>query len=201
MLLNHDTAFTTFQPVDTQPRNATRRPRRAAFAAGTMIDTAKGWTPVEALAAGDLIQTFDGGLVPLTATTRQDATPSTRWHVPAGAIGNCSNFELTAGQFVGFRGRMAHRLFGLPLVLAPASALGGFRGITRIAEPRDRRQITLAFASEEIAMAQTGALLHVPGEDGEHFLHRLDYGQTRSLLALTDPRNCAPDVAADLARA
>lgn len=195
MFLNHTTAFTAYQPIATAPRALPRAPHRAAFAAGTMIDTDTGWRPVEVLSAGDLVQSFDGGLAPLMNVSRQDAAPSARWHVPAGAIGNCSDFELTEGQLVGFRGRMAQRLFGVPLVLAPAAALGGYRGIARSVAPANPLQVALAFAAEEIAMAQTGTLLHVPGHDGARHLRRLSYGETRSLLKLTDPRHCGPDLA------
>lgn len=188
MFLDHATAFTKFEPVQPAPT----LPRGPAFAPGTLIDTSRGWRPVEDLAPGDRVQTFDGGLVPLVRATC-DEGPSVRlWHVPAGAIGNCSDFTLAEGQFIGFRGRMAQRLFGIPLVMAPATALGGFRGI-RPAKG-SAPTITLAFAQEDIAMAQTGTLLLVPGQTPARHYQRLDYGQTRSLLLLTDPRGCAPDL-------
>ena len=189
----HASAFARFQPVTATPRTDPAGPQ--AFAACTLIDTDKGWRPAAELAPGDRVQTFDGGLVPLAAVDHRPARATRFWQVPAGAIGNCSDMVLPAGQLVGFRGRVAHRLFGVPLVLAPAHALSGFRGIAPLAADRPTPGlVTLGFDCEEIAMAQTGTLLLVPGRAGDGHYHRLGYGETRPLLSLIDPLGCAPDL-------
>lgn len=192
MLLNHSSAFAGFPTVQGAPRAV----RPVPFDPGTLIETDRGWLPANRLCPGDVVQTFDGGPALLKTADHFAAPPVTRWHVPAGALGNCSAFDLIEGQYVGFRGARVDHLFGLPVVLAPAAALAGFRRITRAANPANGPLITLTFATEELAMTQTGTLLQVPGADGDTFYQRLSYGEARALLKMTDPDRCAPDRAA-----
>ena len=77
---------------------------------GTLIATAMGWRPVEAIAPGDLVLTFDRGLQPVRDVKRAIAwlTPGPLPHamcplsVPPGALGNAEAMTLLPEQAVMF---------------------------------------------------------------------------------------------------
>ena len=63
---------------------------------GTRVATELGWRPVDAVAAGDLVLTFDRGMQPVVAVRRRFLADlgAASWplSVPAGALGNCAPF-------------------------------------------------------------------------------------------------------------
>lgn len=138
--------------------------------AGTKVASRMGWRPVEAIAAGDEVLTFDGGLQAVVAVERRtvvsDAcnTPEEDWplFVPAGALGNREEMLMLPGQTVLIESDAAEEAFGDPFALIPAVALDGFRGITRIVPEARLEIVTLHFAQDEIVFANVGALFHCP---------------------------------------
>ena len=144
----------------------------SGFIAGTRVATAMGWRPVEAVAAGDRVLTFDGGLQEVLAVTRQTVwTGGARaeadlWplHVPAGTLGNREAMTILSGQPVMIESDMAERLFGDPFATIPARSLEGLRGIACV-PPADRIEVVhLRFAQDEIVFANVGALFHCPAQ-------------------------------------
>lgn len=137
---------------------------------GTKVATQIGWRVIEAVAAGDLVLTFDGGLQVVTAVTRQTIwTLGTRadyatWPltVPAGALGNREEMTLIANQAVMVESDTAEAVFGDPFAMIPAAALDGFRGIYRTAPAAQIEIITLHFVQDEVVFANIGALFHCP---------------------------------------
>ncbi len=138
--------------------------------AGTKVATQIGWRGVEAVSAGDLVLTFDGGFQIVTAVTRQyvrtagagDNYATWPMVVPADALGNREAMTLLPQQAVLVESDTAEAIFGDPFAMIPASALDGFRGIYR-AIPADRMEvITLHFAQDEVVFANIGALFHCP---------------------------------------
>ena len=140
------------------------------LAAGTKVATQIGWRAVEAVAEGDMVLTFDGGLQTVVSITRTQVhadlamTPEQAWplFVPAGALGNREDMTLLPGQTVLIESDAAEEAFGDPFALIPAAALEGFRGITRVVPDGRMEIITLHFAQDEIVFANIGALFHCP---------------------------------------
>ncbi len=138
--------------------------------AGTKVATRLGWRPVEAIAAGDDVLTFDGGLQRVVSVRRLvvwsdgAAMDHDLWPllVPAGALGNREEMRIMPHQSVLVESDTAEQVFGDPFAMIPAAALDGFRGISRCV-PADRIEvITLQFAQDEIVFANIGALFLCP---------------------------------------
>jgi hypothetical protein len=175
-------------------RAPARRPLTCGMVAGTLVETATGWKPVEALSLGDALQTLDGGLAWLHALDRQILTPAQNpllVHLPGGAFDACSDLLLLPGQLV------LLDTLGLPVagqpdalyVFVPAMALIGLQGVRRFELRHPREVITPFFAEEEMVYAQTGVLLHCPAlmaKPGGGFFPQLDLFDAIAFLRLRD---------------
>lgn len=211
MLLNHSSDFAKFEtaPRAAKPEIApgfpALRPAEpdAGFAAGTLIETSSGWRAAGDLKTGDLVQTLDGGLVPIASVTpRTLRRYSTQmWHIPEAALNNCEAFRVSAGQHVLLSETACETLFETPDVLIPVTALAGFRGIARCTAQSQTGTVELAFEREEIIYAQSGALLLCPAISGQSdgFFRKLNYGETRALLIMMTGAHLAPDLCASSA--
>jgi hypothetical protein len=179
----------------TLPANRAGLPMGTGLLADTMIETQRGWQPAEALRLGDRIQTVDGGAAPVLGLDRQWVTPETGTHlvhVPGGTIDNDADLALLSGQHVLMDTLGDAMLPDAALVLIPATALIGWRGVRRVACMAEMEIITPLFADEEIIYANTGALLRCPGiAEGAHAtmasdFARLDLHAAWALLARLD---------------
>jgi len=142
---------------------------RTGLVAGTKVATSMGWRAVEALAVGDRVLTFDGGLQVVIELRRQqvwacEEASYDSWplNVPAGALGNREAMTLLPEQSVLVESDMAEEVFGDPFVLIPAAALDGFRGISRGKTLQQIEVISLHFASDQVVFANIGALFLCP---------------------------------------
>lgn len=144
----------------------------AGLVAGTKVATTIGWRVIEAVAVGDEVLTFDGGMQTVTGVRRDivwtggaSSDPAT-WplHVPAGTLGNRADMVLMPQQAVMVESDTAERLFGDPFAMIPALALEGYRGITRMAPDARMQIVTLVFAQDEVVFANIGALFHCPAQ-------------------------------------
>ena len=141
---------------------------------GSRVATALGWRPVEALAVGDLVLTFDGGLQPITRITRRlvwvgDATaPRKLWplHVPAGALGNRNEQYLLPNQFVMIESDAGEDLFGDPFSLIKANALSGVNGIEATPPVAQQEAVVLHFDCDQVIFDETGVLFYCPSSAG-----------------------------------
>lgn len=140
--------------------------------AGTRIATHLGWRPIEGVVVGDSALTFDGGLQKITDVMRRTVSFGETFeggyqcllNIPAGALGNQSNFFLVPDQAILFESDIAEELFGDPFALVPALALEGFNGIEREvpADPIDI--ISVQFDTDQIVITDFGAQLHCPAK-------------------------------------
>ncbi len=138
--------------------------------AGTKVATATGWRPVEAIAEGDLVLTFDRGLQPVRSITcgqnweADSICPASLWplHVPAGALGNQNPMTLLAEQSVMIESDSGDTLFGDPFQLVSAADLEGLRGIERRMPRGEHQVIQLQFDNDEVVFANVGALVFCP---------------------------------------
>ena len=137
---------------------------------GTLVATALGWRPANAIAIGDLVLTFDRGLQPVKAVTRgvqwdsELDCPMVLWplNVPAGVLGNKQDMTLLPEQCVMVESDTADMLFADPFSLIVAADLEGFRGIHRIRPSRQIEVIQLHFDDDEVIFAENGALVFCP---------------------------------------
>jgi len=156
--------------------------RLSGFIAGTRVATMTGWRPVETIAVGELVMTFDNGPQRVKAVTRgqvqlpEGMCPELAYPylVPAGALGNSAPVLLLPEQDVMIESDAAEAMTGDPFAFVPAKALVGLRGIEQIDDLPPFEIITLHFASDEIVYAEGGALVlalaALPGEASTAFL-------------------------------
>ena len=140
-------------------------PVASGLIAGTMVETQRGWTPVENLRLGDRVHTFDGGACPVLALDRSWTSPSPEGHVirvPGGVLDTCTDLTLLPGQHILIDTFGDALLPDAALVLIPATALTGWRGTQRVMLTKPIEVITPLFASEEAIFANTGAMIRCP---------------------------------------
>ncbi|MBC7133193.1 MAG: Hint domain-containing protein [Roseovarius sp.] len=143
---------------------------RSGLLSETRLATELGWRPVEALAEGDLVLTFDGGLRPLRGITRRPlrATGSeTRrdfWplEIAAEVIGNPRALRLMPHQALLVESDLAERLCGDPFALLPAHALRVLAGVEPALPGPDEMIVQLHFAREEIVFGDQGLMFLCP---------------------------------------
>lgn len=149
----------------TLPVNATH-----GLMAGTRVASNLGWRPVEALAVGDKVLTFDNGVQQIVDMKRTmlwvDATSVSRgcWPVtiPSGALGNVNDVTLLPDQGVMLETEAAADPMGDPFAIVPAQALDGRCGIYRAVPQQPVELITLYFANEEVIYVDGGLMVHCP---------------------------------------
>lgn len=138
--------------------------------AGTKVATPTGWRAIEAIAPGDMVLTFDGGMQAVVSVQREViwsdgiASDPANWplHVPAGALGNREDMAILPQQAVLVESDAAENIFGDPFAMIPAAALEGFRNITRMAPAERLEIVTLQFAQDEVLFGNIGALFFCP---------------------------------------
>lgn len=144
--------------------------KSSGIAAGTRIATAMGWRAVEAIAEGDMVLTFDGGMQRVVGVIRgalwdcDTHCPQMAWplHVPAHALGNAEAMTLLPEQVVMVESDAADRDYGDPFALLKARSLAGYRGIERQCPTNAAQVIQLVFEEDQVVFAASGALMLCP---------------------------------------
>jgi len=107
----------------------------ACFTQGTLIDTATGPMPIEALTPGTMILTMDNGPQPLRGVLTRTVPGDGRF-APilsrAGAIGNTRDMRTSPAHRMMLCDWRAELLFGEPEVLVSSTNLQNYRTITRM---------------------------------------------------------------------
>ncbi len=150
--------------------NADASAVKSGLISGTKVATGMGWRQVEAIAEGDKVLTFDGGLQTITKVSRvrlwsgQDHCPRQFWplEVPAGALGNRGVMHVLPGQNIMVESDAAEDLYGDPFTLMPAEAIEGLYGVARTPPEGDVEIVVLHFAADQVVFAENGALLFCP---------------------------------------
>lgn len=101
------------------------------FVSGTLIRTPKGEVPVEALQAGDFVNTLSGRCSPILWRGNSRVSPSMQKRDPAlravhigkGAVGNERSLEISQQHRLLIQGYRSELWFGEPEILVPAKAL------------------------------------------------------------------------------
>ncbi|NNK78488.1 MAG: hypothetical protein HKP40_07225 [Litoreibacter sp.] len=201
MFMRNETSFLDSDIIDLPraPSGVAPEPRAAlnyGMIAGTMVETEFGWQPVEALAAGIRLFTYDGGLRPLARVERSFARVAEGAglvQIPGGVIKGVADVTLLPDQLVMIDSTEAEISHGRPTVLIPAAAFFGVPGVRVLTSDAVLDLTTLAFEDEEVIFAGGELRLHCPAPDGgltaltrapgSGFWDVLDVGQGRDLLA------------------
>ena len=160
-----------FEAETRSPVPGTRVSDTAGLLSGTRVATPSGWRPVEAIAVGDEVMTFDAGFQPVTALARallwtpieacpEELHPIT---VPAGLLGNRTPLRLLPDTGVMLESDLAEELTGDPFAVIPAHALLACPSVSRTCPEGYAEVISLGFAGEHLVYAEGGALLHCAG--------------------------------------
>lgn len=137
-----------------------------------MVATALGWRRADKIQTGDLVLTFDRGLMPV-----QSITTGAHWNhatpcpgsllpllVPAGVLGNASAMMVLPETYLMIESDAGDELFGDPFSLVQAGDLEGFRGIERHVPGRVLDVVQLHFEQEEVVFVGSGALAMCAGQ-------------------------------------
>jgi hypothetical protein len=160
------TGFQGFAPLCADLGAAT-----GGLLSGTKVATSIGWRPVQAIAEGDLVLTFDRGLQPVTSVQthvidlprRTPDLAACPLHVPEGALGNLAALVLMPGQSVLVESDLAEEMLGDAFVAVPAAALAGVAGIEAVRPAERLTVITLHFAQDEVVFGAGGVLFVCAG--------------------------------------
>lgn len=175
-----------------------KAPATSGFTAGTLVETASGWQPVETLAIGMKVQTLDGGLSRILGLDRRilrACADTALIRLQGGSHDACSDLALMPGQHLLIDTLADAEYPDEVAVLIPAAALIGRAGASRHFPTRAVEIITPMFAEEEVVWANSGVLLHCPAistgagrRPDSGFFTRLETPAARSLLARRDLR-------------
>ncbi|PSL22121.1 Hint domain-containing protein [Shimia abyssi] len=134
---------------------------------GTLVGTPDGWTPIETLARGDEVMTFDAGFQKLTALVRDEAwhteklCPRTLWPllVPAETLDNRQDMLVMPHQGVLIECEDVSDKWGDPYAVVPGAALDVLEGVER-QEPYGTVETLLpVFEHDQMVFANHGLLM------------------------------------------
>ncbi len=173
--------------------------RLTGLIAGTLLETAAGWRPVEKLMRGDAVYTYDGGLRTIDRLERRfietaDAAPEGLVHVPGGVLSSSDDLLVLPQQKL----LIETSALGGVAALVRAADLVGQGGIARVQPDRHIQIVQPIFDDEEILWANAGLLFHCAGAERSQ-----DFYRTAAPADLASIRAdlFGADAAADFARA
>lgn len=130
-----------------------------------------GWIPIERVAQGDKLLTFDNGMQPVlesrTITLRRTEIPERKafmMHIPKGILGNRSDMTVMPMQEIMLESDRAELNYGDPFVLLPAIMLDGYRGIRKVPLKTDLQLCVVVFECEEIIQTDGSLLALAPSQ-------------------------------------
>lgn len=176
MFMQHIRQFERAEPVRPLDHLLARLPRRDGLPGATLVETVTGWRRADSLRPGDRVATWDGGLRELQALHSGWMEPGeTLVRVPGGALDNCGEVWLSAGQLVLIRSPFAAAVLDAEAVLLPAAALAGCRGISLAMPAKTQDLVSLHFDADELIFAASGLCLHAAPENGAPLADTLGY--------------------------
>lgn len=134
--------------------------------AGTHVASNLGWRPVEALAKGDKVLTFDHGMQEIIALERETILPGEGdlaparcpLLVPRDALMNRVPLWLMPDQGVLLESELVEDAQGDPFAVVPACALEGYRGIRRMHPGAQLDLVMPRFAQDQVIYLEAGML-------------------------------------------
>lgn len=134
--------------------------------AGTHVASNLGWRPVEALAPGDKVLTFDHGMQVIAELHRETIRPPEGelqparcpLYVPRDALMNRVPMWLMPDQGVLLESDLVEDAQGDPFAVVPACALEGYRGIRRMHPGAELELVMPRFAQDQVIYLEAGML-------------------------------------------
>lgn len=165
---------------------------------GTLVETSTGWKCVELVRAGDMVQTYDGGLRQVKQVQHSyygvahgGFEIDQLVHIPGGALGNCQAMVMMPDQHLMLQSQLLDDFCGVPNALLPAAAFVGYQGIGTVSPQNVIETVSMQFEEEELVYANSGMLAHCPVSAGSDFFTVLDVIRAKALLKLM---KCEPDL-------
>lgn len=131
--------------------------REDGLLTGTLVATDEGWRPVDGIAPGDMVLTFDNGMQRVTRCHQFEVLRVTipahkafTMFIPANALGNRKDMILMPRQEVIVECDKAEMDYGEPFVLIQSLFLDGYHGIRKVEIARDLSIHMLTFENEQI---------------------------------------------------
>lgn len=177
--------------------------------AGTHVASNLGWRPVEALAVGDQVLTFDNGMQPITDLYRETlvtgdgAVSALRAPVfiPVDALFNRAPMWVMPDQGILVESDVIERQFGDPFAVVPACTLDGFRGITRVPPGARMELVVPRFEHDQVIYVEAGAMGYCP-TNRDLLEYAFDVpNDTYNVLSVGDARALLVDMIDEDARA
>ncbi len=176
---------------------------QAGFLAGTMVATATGWRPVEALSTGDEVLTFDHGMRPVKSIERRilvlgdtaSAQEMAPIYIPRDALGNRNPMWVKPEQGILLEHDLLEDALGDPFAVVPACALEGYRGITRAPQQVTMETIVLTFDEDEVVYIEAGVLAFCPADhDLMHYCVTAQSEELYTILSASEARELVIDL-------
>ncbi|MEL0435728.1 Hint domain-containing protein [Phycobacter sp. K97] len=180
---------------------------QGGFMAGTHVASNLGWRPIEALAVGDEVLTFDHGMQPIVELGRETLLMSEELLdamlcpllVPRDALNNRVPMYLMPDQGVLIESDLVEDVQGDPFAIVPACALDGYRGIQRLHPGARMELIVPRFAQDQVIYLEAGFLGYAPAQrdlvadpTGEELYSVLSHKDARDLvLAMISNETCS----------
>lgn len=165
MTNDFDTDFTPVAAMAADLGRAT-----GGILAGTKVATGLGWRPVQAIAEGDMVLTFDHGLqrvvrvqTHLLSFDNRAKAGAFPLYVPEDALGNLAACIVMPGQAVLVESDLAEDMLGDAFAAVPAGALSGIEGIKPVLPEGPMTVVTLHFARDEAVFGAGGVLFVCAG--------------------------------------
>jgi len=159
--------------------------------AGTLVETSTGWKCVELVRAGDMVQTYDGGLRQVKQVQHSyygvahgGFEIDQLVHIPGGVLGNCQALVMMPDQHLMLQSQLLDDFCGVPNALLPAAAFVGYQGIGAFSPQNVIETVSMQFKEEELVYANSGMLAHCPVSAGSDFFTVLDVIRAKALLKL-----------------
>ncbi len=135
--------------------------------AGTQLETAAGWRPVEKLMRGDKVYTYDGGLRAINRLDRSfvdaaEVAPEGLVLIPGGVLSNSDDLLVLPEQKL----LIETTALGGVAALFRAADLIGQDGIHRVRSTSHIQVVRPVFDDEEVLWANSGLLFHCAASMG-----------------------------------
>lgn len=212
MFMRNETAFIDSDIISIPGLDPTKTRELApalnyGMLAGTLVETTRGYEPVESLSVGTKLMTYDGEYRALTRVEHSFTNLAKSHgliHIPGGILPGVSDIALLPDQLIMLSSPLAEARFGSPDVMIPAAALDVMQGVQSGPAGSVVQLTSFGFADEELVYVSGDLRLHCPLSDTGAVLIQSARSEFWTVLEIEDARGLTHDLYAQpegLARA
>ena len=188
MFAPNQTTFTEADKIIVKARLAAET-ALSGLIAGTLLETASGWRPVEKLMRGDEVYTYDGGLRIITRMDRnlvdaRESAPEGLVWIAGGTLSNSHDLLVLPNQKL----LIETCALGGISTLVRAAELIGQPGIERVDAGYYVQIFRPVLAEEEVLWANAGLLFHCAGADEDRGFFPTATGRDIATIFGMEPR-------------